>query len=81
MLLVETLNIDDEALRRTFDLVVPMEDPDLESKIDTRERKRSGMTTEVNETLSPSGTLTEVRILYFLLLHNVLTNFFRLQSA
>jgi hypothetical protein len=36
MLLVETLKIDDDALRQTFGLVVPMEDPDLGSKIDPR---------------------------------------------
>ena len=71
MLLVETLNIDDEALRQIFGLVVPMEDPDLGSKVDTRGRRRSGRTTEVDETLSPSGALTEVRILYFLLSHIV----------
>jgi hypothetical protein len=83
MLLVETLNIDDEALRQRFGLVVPIADPDLGSKIDTRGRKRSGRSTEVDETSSHSGKLNKVRTLFLLVLSPrlVLTNFFRLQRA
>jgi hypothetical protein len=64
MLLVETLNIDDEALQR-FGLVVPIADPDLGSKIDTRGRRFSGRSTEVDETLSHSGK-NKVRNPFFL---------------
>src|SRR6266849_4397298 len=50
MLLVETLKIDDDALRERFGLVIPMEDPDLGSKIDPRGcRRLPGMTMEVDE--------------------------------
>ncbi|KAI0272873.1 hypothetical protein BGY98DRAFT_1179060 [Russula aff. rugulosa BPL654] len=52
MLLVETLNIDDDDLRQQLGLVVPMGDPDLGSKIDARGCRRSGRTVEVDETLS-----------------------------
>ena len=52
MLLVETLNIDDDDLRQQLGLVVPTGDPDLGSKIDARGRRRSGRTVEVDETLS-----------------------------
>ena len=55
MLLVETLDVDDEALRQIFGLVVPMEDPDLGSKIDAREFRCSGRTMEVDETWNHSG--------------------------
>jgi hypothetical protein len=61
MLLVETLNIDDDDLRQRFGLVVPTGDPDLESKIDARGCRRSGRT-EVDETLTP---LVKVRNLFF----------------
>lgn len=62
MLLVETLDIDDEALRQIFGLVVPMEDPDLGSKIDARGFRCSVRTMEVDETWNRSG---KVRILFF----------------
>ncbi|KAI0272872.1 hypothetical protein BGY98DRAFT_1099750 [Russula aff. rugulosa BPL654] len=58
ILLVETLNIDDDNLRKRFGLVVPMEDPDLGSKIDTRVCKssESGRTTELQ--LQAAGSIT-----------------------
>jgi hypothetical protein len=55
MLLVETLNIDDDILRQRFGIVVPIEDPDLGSKIDARKCRHSGTTTEVDKILSHSG--------------------------
>ena len=56
ILLVETLNIDDDNLRQRFGLVVPMEDPGLGSKIDTRgyRSSESGRTTE----LQAAGSIT-----------------------
>jgi hypothetical protein len=53
MLLVETLNIDDEALRQRLGIVVPSRDP---SSFDLGSR---------DESQSPSGALTEVRIFFF----------------
>ena len=62
MLLVETFNIDDEALMQRFGLVqvAPIKDPDLGSKIDARGHRCSGRSTEVDETLSQSGKLNKV---------------------
>ena len=62
MLLVETLDVDDETLRQIFGLVVPMEDPDLGSKIDARGFRCSGRTMEVDEIWNHSG---KVRNLFF----------------
>ena len=67
MLLVETLNIGDEALRQIFGLVVPMGDPDLGSKINAREHRCSRKSTDVDEISSRSGKLNVVRNLFFLL--------------
>lgn len=63
MLLVETLNVDDETVRQRLGIVVPSEsrDPfslDLELKTDTEGRKYS-------------GTLTEVRTLFFQFFHTM----------
>ena len=66
MLLVETLNINDETLRERLGLVVPIGDPDLGSKINARGRRYPGRSTEVDETLSRSGKLNKVRDLFFL---------------
>lgn len=65
MLLVETFNIDDEALRQRLGLVIPIGDPDLGLKIDARGRRCPGRSTEVDETLSRSGKLNKVRNLFF----------------
>jgi hypothetical protein len=74
MLLVETLDIDDDDLRQRLGLVVPMGDPDLGSKVDGRGR---GMTMEVDET---SSHLVKVRNLFFLVLsYLVLTDFLSVQ--
>ena len=64
MLLVETLEVDDETLRQIFGLVVPIEDPDLGSKIDSRGFRCSGRTMEVDETWNHSD---KVRNLFFFL--------------
>jgi hypothetical protein len=87
MLLVETLNIDDEALRQRLGIVVPSRDPsslDLGSKTDARGSRysgRLGTLKERDENQSPSGALTEVRIFFFLLSHIVLTNLSRLRRT
>jgi hypothetical protein len=84
MLLVETLNIDDETLRQRLGLVVPIEDPDLGSKIDARGPRCPGRSTEVDETLSRSGKLNKARNFFSLILSRfvlVLTNLFRLHRA
>jgi hypothetical protein len=78
MLLVETLNIDDDDLRQSLD--VPKGDPDLGSKTDARGCRRSARTTEVDETWSHSAV--KVQNLFFLVLSClVLTKLFRLQRA
>jgi len=83
MLLVETLNINDDTLMQRFGLVVPIEDPNLGSKSDTRGRRCPGRSTEVDETLSRSGKLNKVRNISLVIsrLALVLTNLFRLRRA
>jgi len=71
MLLVETLEVDDETLREKLGVVVPPEKLSssiLGSKIDARGRRclgRLGTVIERNESQSSSGALSEVRILLF----------------
>ena len=71
MLLVETLEVDDETLREKLGVVVPPENLSssiLGSKIDARGRRcsgRLGTVIERNESQSSSGALSEVRILLF----------------
>ena len=73
MLLVETLEVDDETLRERLGVVVPPEILSSSisgSKIDTRGRRcsgRPGIVIERNERQGSSGALTKVRILLFLL--------------
>jgi hypothetical protein len=87
MLLVETLNIDDEALRQRLGIPENLRPPAL--VFDPKSNKdgflegtiRLGTVKERDESQSSSGALTEVRILFFLLSHIVLTNLSRLRRT
>jgi hypothetical protein len=74
MLLVDSLEVGDETLRKRLGVVVPSGGPSsiLGSMIDTRERRHSGRlgtVKESDESQSSSDALTEVRILFVLLSH------------
>jgi hypothetical protein len=83
MMLVETLDVKDEALRQILGVVVPSSVPsllDLGSKTDAGGRRysgRLGTVKERDETQSHEGALTEVRISFSLLSHIVLMNLSR----